>query len=159
MLHHCTSCRSEQLSTKKTSRLSNVCGYQFSVDNVPAIVCENCGLTYYTADVVKQLELTIATWLAENFVGTGAALRYMRKALGIKGKDLAALFDVAPETLSRWESGERSLDRKALFILGEMVLDVTKRGGKGRTIQCLSALHGSSPDPSIVISLNGVING
>ncbi|HCF56532.1 MAG TPA: hypothetical protein DFS52_00855 [Myxococcales bacterium] len=34
----------------------------------------------------------------------------MRRALGLRSRDLAELLDVSPETVSRWENATRPVD-------------------------------------------------
>lgn len=51
------------------------------------------------------------------------AVTWLRKAAGLRGNELAALLAVAPETVSRWEHGARTIDRAALAILGSLALD------------------------------------
>ncbi len=49
--------------------------------------------------------------------------RKARETLGMSAKDLAALFDVAPETVSRWENGYRNdVPLLAIAVIEELVL-------------------------------------
>jgi transcriptional regulator with XRE-family HTH domain len=47
----------------------------------------------------------------------------MRQTTGLKGRELAALLDVRPETVSRWEQGKRPVDRATFAILRQLLLD------------------------------------
>ena len=47
----------------------------------------------------------------------------MRRVLGAKAVDVAELFGVTPETISRWETGRVPFDRAAWITLGTIVLD------------------------------------
>lgn len=51
------------------------------------------------------------------------AFPFMRKALGLKSNALAELFDLQPETVSRWEKGTQTLDPRAFALLGSVVVD------------------------------------
>jgi transcriptional regulator with XRE-family HTH domain len=59
--------------------------------------------------------------------------------LGLSGASLAELLDVAPETVSRWESGKRPVDRAAVAVLGSLVVDSLNQ--RTETIDRLRALR------------------
>lgn len=44
----------------------------------------------------------------------------MRKAAGFRAVEVADLFGVRPETISRWEHGEAEIPRTAAFALAEL---------------------------------------
>jgi len=69
---------------------------------------------------------------------SGEAFRFMRKAAGLRAKELAELLDVTPETISRWEKEHRQPDRKAMMVLGDLVLDRLK--GEETALDRLRAL-------------------
>jgi DNA-binding transcriptional regulator YiaG len=75
-------------------------------------------------EALSKLELAAAAELARLGRRSGPALRFMRKALGYRAVELAAL-DVAPETLSRWETGEREVEGRAFALVGLLVLAST----------------------------------
>ena len=54
---------------------------------------------------------------------SGAGLRFMRKAMGVRGVEFADLLGVTPETVSRWEADKHPIDRGAFTLLGMMVAD------------------------------------
>jgi transcriptional regulator with XRE-family HTH domain len=62
----------------------------------------------------------------------------MRKALGLRAADLAGLLGVAAETVSRWETGQRDVDRGALALVGGLVVD--RLEGSTATLDRLRAL-------------------
>lgn len=51
------------------------------------------------------------------------ALRWLRKAAALRANELAGLLGVAPETVSRWEHGTRTIDRAALALVASLALD------------------------------------
>jgi len=53
----------------------------------------------------------------------GAEIKFARKALGLTQVRLAALLDVAPETISRWETGAESMSRVSRLALLAVVRD------------------------------------
>lgn len=85
---------------------------------IPCQRCEACGEMLVAGEALSRLELAAAAELARLGRRSGPALRFMRKALGYRAVELAALLDVAPETLSRWETGEREVEGRAFALVG-----------------------------------------
>lgn len=77
---------------------------------MPATICEACGDAYVNLDALGAAEREVARRLVEGGAPSGAAFRFVRKALGIPAKTLASELGVAPETISQWESGEQPVD-------------------------------------------------
>jgi hypothetical protein len=126
------------LETTTSMENHKVAGQMFAV-GFPVKKCGACGETFVEGEWAEDVELIIARHLALNGARSGEAFRYMRKALGMRATDLAALLDVAPETISRWETGERNVDRGALFALGSLVLD--RFDGDTTAVERLRAVH------------------
>lgn len=137
-LDRCAECKHEGLHDTKQTRTRTVAGHTFQVD-LDAQTCPACGTSFYSAKTVRQYETVIAVWLARHGVHDGEAIRLMRSVLKLKGVELAALLDVAPETLSRWEKEHREPDRKATALVASMVLD--RMEGNDRTLQRLRSLQ------------------
>jgi len=57
----------------------------------------------------------------------GDAFRYARKALGLRGADLAEILNVDAATVSRWEN-KGSVDRAAWLLLGAFVREKLAQG-------------------------------
>jgi DNA-binding transcriptional regulator YiaG len=93
--------------------------------------CPRCGAVYFPAGVVRRFEQVAAQRLAELGAHSAEVFKFMRKALGLRAADLGALLDVAAETVSRWETGEREVDRKAAALVQAMVIEAGE--GKGDT--------------------------
>jgi DNA-binding XRE family transcriptional regulator len=75
-----------------------------------------------------ELQAAIAV-LAEAESINGEELRFARKAMGLRQPDLAALLDVATETVSRWETGAEPIRRQTqLAVL--LYLEHTVRHGE-----------------------------
>lgn len=53
-------------------------------------------------------------------VGLGARLKQARKAAGLRQKDVARVLNVAPTTVSSWETGHRDPDTATLGRLGTL---------------------------------------
>ena len=78
---------------------------------------------FVPADSLENVDLEIAAHLAMSGSFSRETFRFMRKALAMRGFELAKLLLVTGETVSRWEHGQRSLDPHAWVLLGSMVLE------------------------------------
>jgi DNA-binding transcriptional regulator YiaG len=115
---------------------------------IPAMVCGACGESVITDHDLERLELHVANWLAGAGLDQGDAFRFMRKALGLRAAELAALLGVRTETVSRWETGALPVERRALALLGTMVAD--RLEGRDDTITRLEALRAPAKRPRSV---------
>jgi putative zinc finger/helix-turn-helix YgiT family protein len=130
-LKRCVECKGTHLSDGHVPHELTVSGVSFVVDGVPAEICETCGESYVADPDLERAELTVAAELARRGVRSGESFRFMRKALGLRANALAELFDLQPETLSRWENGTQTLDPRAFALLGSLVVD--RLEGRGET--------------------------
>ncbi len=131
-------CGNEQMVSGTERETRSVDGRTFVAD-VPAHVCERCGESVIDYQPLHLFNLAIAGKLAELGASSGEAFKFMRKVIGIKAADLAALLHVVPETVSRWETGQRNVDRGAMVVLGAIVLDQIE--GRTSTLDRLRALQ------------------
>lgn len=75
-----------------------------TIEHVPTIRCGSCGETYTPAGSLKQAERIAGAELIRMGVRGGKFLRWIRAGQGLTGAELAKLFGVTPETVSRWEN-------------------------------------------------------
>lgn len=110
------------------------------------------GPVFHSRDL-RRFELSVARRLAELGVATGEAFCYLRKSLGFTLTQVAALLDVVPETIRKWESGDVEVPRAAFALLGTMVDDELR--GNDRARRYLEALaHPASPaEGEILVTL------
>ena len=118
----CVTCGNEQMVSGTERAIRSVAGYTFVAD-VPASTCKKCGESMIDYTPLHLFNLAIAGKLAKLGASSGDAFKFMRKAIGMKASDLAALLHVVPETVSRWETGQRNVDYGAMVVLGAIVLD------------------------------------
>jgi len=83
-------------------------------------LCTHCGEFLIHHAELGRLEREISRAIVARGIRTGREFQFVRKELGITAVDVAAMFDVRPETVSRWERGEIDLPRLAAFVLGEL---------------------------------------
>ena len=73
--------------------------------NVEVRRCAACGGQSVAIPRIEELHRLIALAVARKGARlTPAEIRYLRKYLGLSGRDFAAKIGVAPATVSRWES-------------------------------------------------------
>ena len=120
----CEGCEGRVTRTRKQEVLV-VSGRRFVV-SLPARACRSCGVQADAASL-ERIELEVACELAREGPASGETFRFMRKALGMRAMDLADLLGITPETVSRWENGQRLVDRSAWIALGSMVLEKARR--------------------------------
>jgi putative zinc finger/helix-turn-helix YgiT family protein len=71
-------------------------------------VCKSCGEEEVTIPAIEALHQTIANTLASKGQRLQPSeVRFLRKYLGLSGRDFASLLRVTPETVSRWENPKR----------------------------------------------------
>ncbi len=110
---------------------------------IPAERCPQCGETYTEKHGHQALALSAARALIEVGEVNGATLRFFRHSLGLTGAALAELLGVASDTVSRWERGERNVDRLAWATVAGLVLDELEE--RPRTRHVLDAIRTPGP--------------
>lgn len=137
-MNACPKCQGERIQPglQRTSR--KLFGRTFA-SQLSGSRCLDCGETYVDAMELLRFELGIAAHIAEHGPLSGESLSWMRRALGYTGEQLAAMLNVRPETLSRWEHGKRDVDRNAWLTTAALVSDeVEGKAGTRERIEALS---------------------
>ncbi len=140
----CAECKSTKLRKGAVSEKLSVSLEDGSKDVVftaelPAVICADCNANYVSHDDLAQFELGAAEWITQHGIRDAKALRFIRKALGMRAVDLAALLDVTAETVSHWENGHTPIDVGAFTVLGDLVADAI--AGKTTTRDRLESLR------------------
>jgi len=89
----------------------------------PALACKQCRAVFLPGDGLARVDLEVAAVIAMRAQPNGAVFRFCRRALGLRGLELAALLHVTPETISRWENDQRAVDVNAWVTIGSLVLE------------------------------------
>lgn len=82
--------------------------------------CSSCGEQLFDYEEVGRQEQVLVAALVERGVRTGPEFALVRKAAGLRGVEVADLFGVRPETVSRWEHGESEIPRTAVYALAQL---------------------------------------
>lgn len=133
-MKRCVQCDSKDLKKTAVRQEIQVAEHRFETD-IPAFVCSSCNESYVTGPDLNRFELMVAAELGKAGEVSGGILRFMRKALGMKAMELAKLLDVSPETVSRWETGAQSIDRRTMTLVAVMITD--KLEGRETTLRSL----------------------
>lgn len=140
------------LETASEDESVTVGGHTFT-GAVPAERCPQCGETYTDAEGHRALALSVARALIEAGEVSGGVFRFFRHSLGLTGAALAGLLGVAPDTVSRWERGERDVDRLAWATVAGLILDEIKEGPRMRDV--LEAMRTPGPPLAKAVRLGG----
>lgn len=117
----CRACHAPSIrvpGTTEATREVNGCRF---VATLPTKVCGRCGHMEIDRDAESKFVAQVARILADSGAASGGAFRMMRKAIGMRGTELARLLAVAPETVSRWETEKRGIDRATVAVLACLV--------------------------------------
>ena len=120
----CPLCKAAELERRDVSHALDVDGIEFR-GAVEGDGCPACDEALVGHDELRRFDLLVADVLAQQAERRPERVRFMRRALGLKGVELARLLDVTPETVSRWEHGaaDREMDTRSFALLGAMVAD------------------------------------
>jgi putative zinc finger/helix-turn-helix YgiT family protein len=133
----CTNCGAKKLVPVTVKRTREIAGRVFTAD-VPARKCEACGEEYFEGKHLSMWSHEIVKDLVRNGPARGEALAFIRRASGYKAVELAALLDVTPQAMSRWENGKAPFDRQTWITIGRLALD--RIDGSTETADRLRAL-------------------
>jgi len=114
---------------KKYTLKRKIAGRTYSVD-VPVRVADD-GEEVVDGEIAANADLAIAAAIAAQGPVAGETFAWMRRAAGLQAKVLAQLLDVRAESVSRWERGERPMDRAAWLLLADLILE---RAGKRMSV-------------------------
>jgi putative zinc finger/helix-turn-helix YgiT family protein len=112
---NCPTCKNATLIewTGKTTR--------FGVElDARGLHCPACGETLFDFEEMGRQEQVLAAALVERGIRAGNEFAFVRKVAGFKGVEIAELFGVRPETVSRWENGDGEIPRTAAFALAQL---------------------------------------
>jgi putative zinc finger/helix-turn-helix YgiT family protein len=137
----CPTCGAET-STTVAERSLSVSGLSF-IGSLPAARCDSCDTSTFAYADLERFELEVASALVNRGVRSAEAFRFVRKALGLRGADAAALLGVSAETISRWENGKLRPDTNAIAVLGGLVAD--RLAGRSTMLDRLRALADPKP--------------
>jgi putative zinc finger/helix-turn-helix YgiT family protein len=144
----CIHCGKADLVQGAVPHAVTVAGVEFDAE-LPGRRCPVCGYSTVNGPAAVRFELLVAAELVKRGLRSGDSFKFMRKALGMKAIEIAAAFNVAPETVSRWETSQREVDWPEFMLLGFLVDD--KLAGRTTTLARLKALEEPVQEARVLI--------
>ncbi len=131
-------------TTRRTQRPQRYRYRESGLNNVLIWVrirhCAKCGETLPEIPNVKALHAVIADALFQKSTSlTGPEIRFVRKEMGLKAKELAAYLGVTQVTVSRWETGTHPIGDSTDRLI--RCLYQFHRIGTGREIKPASSVQ------------------
>ena len=151
-LTKCAQCGGTALRETRSTEHRTVAGVEFTAE-VDALQCDKCGETYVDDKALEQVELAIAAELGRLGRLNGEAFKFMRKAVGLRGIDLAELLDVTGDTVSRWERDVVPIDHAAFAVLGALASE-KRRGGTEMRDRLQAARDARVPEKPVKVVVN-----
>ena len=120
-MRRCVACGGRKLERGSVEHRATV--GRATVDGpVAAWLCAGCGEDSVDAAALRAFELAAARELLAAWP-RGEVLSFTRRSLGLRAVELAELFGVAAETVSRWERGHQEPPRTAFLAMRALVDD------------------------------------
>jgi len=141
----CMNCGAE-MKTKQEDYTYEESGLPVVLKDVEVSRCPECGELEVSIPNVEGLHRAIAQYVIQKRERLAAAeIRYLRKCLGASAVEFASCMGVAPETVSRWETGAQSMGGVAERLLRLMV--ASKEPVKARACEWLAYVAQEDPVP------------
>lgn len=110
-MEHCYTCGGKIKTVKDKPYKFNECGLDVVLIGITQYECESCGETYAAIPGIQKLHRVIGAYICEKRKALlrPEEIKFLRKDLQLKAKDLSQLLGVAPPTVSRWENGKKEI--------------------------------------------------
>ncbi len=82
--------------------------------------CKSCGELLMELTERGRQERLAAAQLVARGIRSGVEFKFVRKLAGLRANEVAEMFGVRKETVSRWERGEVEIPRTAAYALGAL---------------------------------------
>jgi len=107
----CYSCGSKIKVIRDQPYKFNECGLNVVLYGITQYECPNCKETYAAIPNVSKLHRIIGTHICKERKAllTPEEVRFLRKDLLLKAKELALIMGVTASTVSRWENGRKDI--------------------------------------------------
>ncbi len=115
----CPRCGSDQMTLNRENFLYSSSGLSNIVlEDIEVRHCANCGDRQAVIPRIEELHKQIALHIStQKSRLSPEEIRFLRKYLGWSGADFSRKFDVAAETVSRWENGSQDIGPMAETLL------------------------------------------
>ncbi|MDH5298622.1 MAG: type II toxin-antitoxin system MqsA family antitoxin [Desulfobulbaceae bacterium] len=132
----CIECGAETLPVKDEPYRYDECGLEVVLYGVTQFKCSKCREVYVSLPSVEALHRAIGGALCskrKSLLMPGE-IRFLRKDLHLKSKELAAALGVRPETVSRWETGKETIGETQDRLLRSLYMNYASE--KANNVVC-----------------------
>lgn len=107
----CQSCGEKLQIIKDKPYHYDESGLNVVLHGITQYVCGSCGESYASIPNMQKLHRVIGSLICEKRKALlkPEEIKFLRKDLHIKAKDLAQTLGVTPQTISRWENGKKEI--------------------------------------------------
>jgi putative zinc finger/helix-turn-helix YgiT family protein len=115
------------------------CGLNVLLLGITQYRCASCGEEYAALPAPDKLHRVIGVELCRHRKALllPEEIRFLRKELGLKAKDLAASLGVNDATVSRWENGKQQIGEGSDRLLRTLYLSCTEEEQDRRSVLAL----------------------
>jgi putative zinc finger/helix-turn-helix YgiT family protein len=107
------------------------------------LYCRSCDQLTLARGAMEESEKRIARALIDAGITSGPAFRHIRKAAGFQAKEVAELLGTTPETVSRWENGQRDIPRPVMALTAAIALE--RMSGERDELRARLERYGQTP--------------
>jgi DNA-binding transcriptional regulator YiaG len=136
MKNRCPRCNEAELRPALYPYARELDGRTFKAE-LEARSCAKCGEMLIPRPALLAADRALTAALASGPVGP-EGFRWLRRAAGLAALELAALLDLTPGTVSRWENSKKPLERRAVAVVAALALEAL--GEPPRTRELLGKL-------------------
>lgn len=127
------------------------------LDSIDLLVCESCGDESPIIPRILDLHAAIGRAIAlQQSPLRGEDIRFLRKQLGMRARQWAALLKISVETLSRWENNEQKIGPQSDALYRLMYFRIREeREGRflsGDFVDQIAAVHPERGDVPILLA-------
>lgn len=133
-MERCPECRGKRIERRAVVDVVAVGAERFEMV-VEADVCLSCGEDFVSIAESRAAERVVAREIAKEGKRSGAAFKFLRKAMALPAKKLARLLEVDPSTVSRWENDASAFDQATWNTLCGLLLESFE--GRSETLERL----------------------
>lgn len=110
-MNKCYSCGADIQVIKDKPYNYNKCGLDVVLHGITQYACPSCGEEYASIPNMQKLHRFIGAHICQKRKALlkPAEIKFLRKDLHLKAKELATLLGITTSTISRWENGKKEI--------------------------------------------------
>lgn len=132
----CVECGGKTVSIKNKPYRYDECGLDVVLHGVTQFKCEHCKEVFVSLPNVEALHRVIGGFICSKRKAllAPAEIKFLRKDLHLKSKELACVLGVRPETVSRWETGKETVGETQDRLLRSLYMNYASE--KANNVLC-----------------------